>query len=191
MTASFARRAMTTLMLLSLCACQSLPGQQNNSQPDRNAPPVSRGCGDNFSYMHRISMMNAAAKQRELDRLDRALDKDNDPCPVLRLAIFLSWPDPEFQSDRQASRLFSKAMQMPELALADQAFATLLHSHVSQRQTLRNQIGALDQDYRTAEQTRAQLDGEVVKLRSQLEQLNRLEDSLQEKQQAVPSLLSE
>lgn len=188
MIVSGLRLLVTGLALLSVSACQGLSGQPSPTATQASATPASaQTCGDNLTYMYRLSDMNSVARQAELDRLDRRLDADNSACPVLQLAIFLSWPDPQFQSDSQAARLLRKAMRMGSLSLADQAFAGLLYSHVSQRQALRNSIGSLDKKFRNAEEERALLSQTVTRLQSQLDQLTALEKSLQEKQEAVPA----
>lgn len=189
MMVRFLRRAITALTLVLLTACQSLSGP--NRAEEATVAAGLPGCGDNLSYMYRLSSMNSVAKQSELERLDRQLDANSGACPVLRLAIFLSWPDASFQSDSQSARLLRKAMRMESLSLADQAFAGLLYSHVAQRQQLRNSIGSLDKKYQNAEEERALLSQTVTKLQNQLDQLTALEKSLQEKQEAVPASAAE
>lgn len=123
-------------------------------------------------YSEYIRRLNADAQRREYQRVKTAHARDNSTANQFRLALLLSLPGTEFQSDARARELLLQYMKHNDDTSGYHPFAVFLLRTLNERQAVE----------RTAEAERRQVD----LLRKQVEELKAIERRINRRNAARP-----
>lgn len=170
-------------MLLTQVACTH--GNMRNFQSE------SLGCEDDpLDYYHNLPVLSDMEPSAKASNA-KPIEKNLQDCLKLRRATKLSFPGSDHQNDQKALVMLNELKQKSSLSGRDLRFAGLLLQHVSQRQKLRNLIGAQEKRQIKLNEQNVELKNQLETLQSQLDQLKNIEIEIDKKERSVISPIDE
>lgn len=179
------------LFPLLLIACAEVEPRTSPVAPPSTAEEVSTQVKDcaGLSYYHALSGLSAEEQQQALIVLRQQLPSTEDPSRELCLALLLSQGEADLRNETEAERLLKFLLDSPaDTREEEQALATLLLEVIELRKQAKDnrmKIRGLKRSLKKAQKSSEGYQNQLIELKSQLEQLQSLEQVIDQQEQAI------
>ena len=166
------------------CTSQVVPP----SPPAQETLPQVNDCAG-LNYYHALPGLSVEQQQKALIALRQQITNSEDPCRKLRLALLLSQGDSGIRDEAEAEGVLKSLLDNPaDSRDQDQALASLLLEVIELRKQAKVnliRIRVLRGRLKKAEKGSAGYQHQLIELKSQLQQLQSLEQVIDQQEQAI------
>jgi len=184
-------RLLIILFPLLLIACAQIEprtSQVTPSVPAQETPVQVNDCAV-LGYYHGLPGLSADQQQQALTTLWQPIPNNDDPCRKLRLALLLSQGDSGIRDEAKAEELLKSILVNPaDNRDQDLALATLLLEVIELRKQIKVDLikmRGLRSRLKKTQQGSAGYQHQLIELKSQLQQLQSLEQVIDQQEQAI------
>lgn len=179
---------LSPLLLLACTQIEHRNGQAVQSEPAQDTPAQVNDCGG-LNYYHDLSGLSAEQQQMMLIALRQKLTSSEDPCGKLHLAMLLTQGDSGIRDEPEAEGLLKSLLDNPANSQdQDQALAILLLEVIELRKQAKADLmkmRGLRSKLKKATKASERYQYQLIELRSQLQQLQSLEQVIDQQEQVI------